>query len=429
MDPFETPQDLQPALRPHSPAAGPASARSLHWPSIWQLGLSLLGVLGLWGGAGTLLVLGFSQMMVRAPLDETTQLFMLSVGLGFFGLLLLPSGAFALARLANRPMQLPAWLKLERAAYGIWLLPIVLLVGHWISTRTTLAWLLLPPLHLFGMGFPILLLLWLGGRGLGPQMPRRTWGIFSVGLVGGPLLILLAEVLAAGAILLMGSLFLASRPELVIQVQSLADDLRLAGQNMQAILQIMEPYLLRPEVGFTLLTFVAGIVPLIEELIKPIGVWLLVGRQATPADGFFAGLLSGAGYALFENLALASQTQDWALAVVARSGTSLIHMATAGLTGWALVEAWRRGRYGRLVMAFLGAILIHGAWNGLTLLTLGSVLETGTDSYLALLRPLATVAPLGLGLLVLLCVALLVGLNRRLQRLPEAGNEPSPALE
>ena len=103
------------------------------------------------------------------------------------------------------------------------------------------------------------------------------------------------------------------------------------------LLDQLETYLMQPSTLYIALLFGALIVPLLEELFKPIGVWLLVGRKPSPAQGFAAGLLSGAGYALFENFSLgASAGEDWAMVVVARIGTSLIHIVTAGLMGWAL---------------------------------------------------------------------------------------------
>ncbi len=107
---------------------------------------------------------------------------------------------------------------------------------------------------------------------------------------------------------------------------------------------------------------------MIEEALKPIGVWLLFGRRLTPAAGFAAGALSGAGYALIESLALTSSGEAWSSLVLARTGTSAVHILTAGLTGWALVLAWQKRRFLPLLLAYLCAVMIHGLWNGLTLM-------------------------------------------------------------
>jgi RsiW-degrading membrane proteinase PrsW (M82 family) len=83
----------------------------------------------------------------------------------------------------------------------------------------------------------------------------------------------------------------------------------------------------------------------------------------TPVEGFTAGLLSGAGYALFESLALASGGEQWAALVFARIGTAGIHILTTGLTGWALVLAWRRRRFLRLAATYVFVVSVHGVWN------------------------------------------------------------------
>ncbi len=48
---------------------------------------------------------------------------------------------------------------------------------------------------------------------------------------------------------------------------------------------------------FGVLAVISGIVPLIEEILKPIALWSLVGKDLTDQEGFVAGLLSGAGFA------------------------------------------------------------------------------------------------------------------------------------
>jgi hypothetical protein len=164
--------------------------------------------------------------------------------------------------------------------------------------------------------------------------------------------------------------------------------------------------------------FGAGIVPLIEELLKPIGVWLLAGARPSPAQGFAAGVLCGAGYALFESMTLASNPQGWAGLVFARIGTGVIHVYTAGLTGWAISLAWRDGRYLRLGAAYLTACLIHSLWNTLALLASFSQLAGPQvdEPGLALLQRAGSVAPYALVVMALLMLTGLLRSNRFLHR-------------
>jgi hypothetical protein len=170
------------------------------------------------------------------------------------------------------------------------------------------------------------------------------------------------------------------------------------------------------------LAFWSLVVPLIEELLKPIGVWLLAGRDLSPAAGFAAGALSGAGYALFESLALTSSGAEWTTLVAARIGTGAVHILATGMTGWGLAIAWREGRYALLGLAYLGAVSIHGLWNGITLFS--SFLAVAESLNLPLDVPgvarLGEIAPIGLSILAGAALVALVWANRRLARSVQA---------
>ncbi len=182
----------------------------------------------------------------------------------------------------------------------------------------------------------------------------------------------------------------------------------------------MGPYLVRPAVIGIVLLFVALIVPMIEELFKPIGVWLLAGSSPSPAAGFAVGALSGGGYAFIESLMLSGTAEQWSAAVLARAGTTAVHILTAALTGWALVQAWQKRGYLRLLLVYLLAVLIHGLWNGLTLLFSFQMLAELQDLTLDLpyFQLIRYIAPAGLVLLAAGCFLGLIGANRVLQAKP-----------
>ncbi len=131
--------------------------------------------------------------------------------------------------------------------------------------------------------------------------------------------------------------------------------------------------------------------------------------------------MSGAGYALFESLALSSSGDEWTFLVVARIGTAVIHILTTALTGWALSQSWRDSRYLRLAAAYLTAVLIHGFWNGLTLISSYNSLLSLQPSppEVSLITRIGAAAPLGLAILTLGALALLLRFNQLLFR---AGN-------
>ncbi len=65
--------------------------------------------------------------------------------------------------------------------------------------------------------------------------------------------------------------------------------------------------------------------------------------------------------------------------MLARTGTSAVHILTAGLTGWALALTWQKRRFLPLLLAYLCSVMIHGLWNGLTLMYSFNLLVTTTE--------------------------------------------------
>ncbi len=406
-----------PAARPPASPLAP-----IHWPSVWQFGLSLLAILGLWGAAASTVFLGLTVRFggTSRPVDDLT-LLLLAASMAVMGALLLPSAGFSLARLIGHPVRTsPAFFRWLRPSLLIFLLPLVLLAGYIVSQNQSLAWLLLPPLHVLAVGLPVAWMAFVGGRGLAYFSPQRTWGIFTAGLVLGPGLIMAFEVGAVVAGILLLILFFILRPDLAKEMSALAQRLATSSASPAATARTLGPYLFRPAVILAVLSFWAGVVPLIEETFKPIGVWLLARRPLTPAEGLAAGVLSGAGYALFESLFLGSSSPAWTSTVVARIGTGVIHIFTTALTGWALASAWGQGRYGRLAGAYLVAVLTHAAWNAVALLavfkTFAEADLTQPTSLSRLFSTLGAASPYILAALALAVFSALVLINRTLWR-------------
>jgi PrsW family intramembrane metalloprotease len=359
-------ENIAPNLQPAEPQRRPP----LDTASAWQFGLSLLAALILWGLALSMLAIGLFQHFnpTNAALGDTPY-FLMTAGTALGGCLMLPSAAYALLHLMGRPA--PANLLLHGA-----LLPIVallglvlaLLLGNWVSANGGLSWLLLPPLHILAVGLPVFLLVYLAVRDIPLGSPQRVWGVFAVGTFLGPLIIFFLETLAV--ILAIAGLitWISTQPALLNQITDLARQFQGTRPTPEEIQRLVMPLLANPLTLFLVFLFASVIVPLIEEALKPIGVWLLIGKNLTPAAGFTAGIISGAGYALVESLAIASGGDGWVGLVIARMGTAIIHILTTGMIGWALALAWEQGRYLRLGGTYLGNVFIHGLWNGLTLL-------------------------------------------------------------
>jgi hypothetical protein len=412
---FPSPEENQP---------GPVLERQrVNWSSAVQFALSALGLVMLWSSAVGTFILALTWRFDQAmPVESATPMFLLAAGLFFSGVLLIPSGGLALLDLFGRGEIGPRWIarfQLQHPGWLILIAPLALLAGYWVSQNQSLAWLLLPPLHLVAVAIPVWWLYYLGRRGLPTAEAQRTWGVLASGLVLGPVLILIAELAVLLLYLVIGGLYLASNPQLSSDLVNLAQRLSFGAPSPEAVQRLLAPFLLRPVVAYLALVFGAVLVPLIEELIKPIGVWLLVGRQISPRDGFAAGLLSGAGYALFENLAFSSNAQDWAWVVLIRIGTAVMHIFTAGLTGWALALAWRERRYLRLGVAYLTAVTIHGLWNGLTLLSVGAELAPADAAGTSFVFRVAAITPYALFALALTTFITLLWANSSFRKVSE----------
>jgi hypothetical protein len=363
-----------------------ASTSPFNWTSLIQLVFSALAALLLLGVAALIAVMGVFQYFNQGSgSTEITQSFMVAASLAFAGVLVLPSAWYAWKNFAfpgPEPMPRP-----EPKGFGIILTLLVLVVvpgvlwlGNWVSQYDQLAWFVLPLLNIIANGLPAFWLIYLGLRGLNPGSPRRQWGVFASGLVVSPAIILVMEFLALIGYGVLAILWAVFNPSISSQLQVLLLRLQRAAPNQDAILRILLPFLLRPGILFAAFAFISVIVPIIEEALKPIAVWFHAGQKLTPVQGFAFGVLCGAGFGLFENLGNTSGgSEAWAILASTRITTLLLHCLTTGMVGWALASAWSQKRYLRLGITYAFAVLLHGLWNGMAVLSSISSLEGQVD--------------------------------------------------
>ncbi|GGD80578.1 protease PrsW [Microbacterium murale] len=120
--------------------------------------------------------------------------------------------------------------------------------------------------------------------------------------------------------------------------------------------------------------------PIVEELAKGLGIFIifLIGRRAFdgPIDGIVYGALIGGGFAFTENI------QYFAISLIEGGGEQLTatfvmrgllspfaHAMFTALTGFAMGLAARRSAskgavFGAGLLGLLGAMILHGFWNG-----------------------------------------------------------------
>jgi hypothetical protein len=385
-----------------------------------QFGLSLLATVCALGLAGMLAIFAFMAMFSPTTgVAETTSILLMATALMIVGLLTAPSTILPLLRLSDRPQPklpwpqgLPVWGVI--LGLGLLALPAAWGLGLLALKAGRAAWVVLPPAHVVAIGVPMLVIIYLAVRGLPTGSAQRAWGALGSGLVMSPVLIFTLEALVMVGFFIAAIFAMATDPELMNKMDALATAWQLRQPSEAEILSTLGPYLARPMVLFSIFLFIAVLVPLIEEAIKPLGVWLLIGRNLAPAEGFALGALSGAGYALVENLGYAMVGGEaWLMLVVQRAGTAALHVTTAGITGWALAWAWRKGWRGawRLGLAYLSAVLIHGLWNGLAVFAALAEVGSVAPQMPSFFKPLGPFAAGALVLIVVLVAGLLLGIN------------------
>ncbi|MDW8326572.1 MAG: PrsW family glutamic-type intramembrane protease [Anaerolineales bacterium] len=327
-------------------------------------------------GAGcAMLVLILSAIGVAAGLSAAALSALLAViGPQAEGLSLDSAAAgVAAVALLGLPLVWQAWLRLRGVAQPPWrtrrrwivpallVVPASLLIGHLLSGARNLPTVLREPwlwLALFAFAALLLALATDGWPGLSRL---RAWGHLVSGSWVATNLAVGLTVPAVFVVLVFGLALLAAfAPEELRELMCLARNPSALADTTRLIAWATRPYVIAGA-----LLVAAVVVPLIEELVKPVGVWVLWSRRPAPMAAFVGGALGGLGFALFEAFLNSAGVgrDEWAGFVVGRLGTTVMHVWASALTGWGIGQLFA-GRWWRAVMAYFGAVLVHGLWNG-----------------------------------------------------------------
>ncbi len=345
------------------------------------------------------------------------------------GIFCMPSVYYSFRRMLN-PKGVP-WRSLR--APSRWLsavsltIPFVLIGGTAILRISGAALLLLPILHILAVVLPTVAVALLAMRELPLGSPQRVWGVLCSSLSLTPLLVLIFEGMT---LLLVGTAslaYLSLHPEGLERLLELGTALQAPDTNLEQAIELLRPLLRSPVIISLVLLVFSVFVPMIEEFVKPIGVWLLYGRPLSPSAGFALGAISGGGFALVETLALSVEMANWVALIGTRLGTAAIHVMTSALCGWALVQLWTKGRYRRALSAYLSAVLIHGLWNGLVVvIALQTILQPQMAEHAApLWNRVSLSASFGLITLAVGALVCLSGMNKQLRQ--ERQSHPNKA--
>ena len=403
-----------------------------NWLTIATLALSVLGIVyflfqvmvlsAVW-------LISLFDAQNNLPQSISVNLFLWSSFLS--GVLLVPLFLLSYARLRNLPV--PLWLDArrpinKRIITGLviaW--PVLILLGWWIAGQPTAAAFLLGPLNVLVAGVPVMWVFTAAQKELNGGSKLRKWRLFGFSLIIMPLMVIVLELIAVvflGGAGLGWFMFQVSRdPALERDLIKFGNQLMILGDDMDAMLTYLMPIIQQPGVLVWLLAAIAGIMPLIEEVIKPAALWSLAGRKISDQEGFVGGMICGAGFALMENILFFTTVltaEDWLFMAVGRAGTGVLHMLASGLAGWGLARAWRGGKLLFLSLMTFLAFILHAVWNGLALISgFAPILVYGTEE----IPWQSGLFYLPLMILLLLSILALYLINRYFRRHPENERE------
>lgn len=398
---------MSPSRSPEDPIPVPEKTE---WLRIGQFAFSVLAAFALLGISlisliASLIQDSITRLGVQVGSDLSPYLF--AVGLGGMGILLIPSAFYAGRRLftGQGPRQIH-WSKLARISY---VAPALILLGYGIQHGPSWARGFLPFVHLLANTAAVFWLLGIARRKLPDQSANRFWGTFASGLGLTPLVTFFLEIVILIGIGLVWIVLMDLMPGFRKDLLELGTQFQNSSGDLEAFQQALGMFAARRGVLFTLFSYVAVLIPLVEELLKPAAVWLLLRRKLSSWEGFVLGATSGAGYALFENLTIGAAADAWTFVTLTRIGTAVVHIFTAGMMGWGIASAFQEKKYGRMVSAYLGAVILHGVWNGLNILSAVGELAAVQQRLGPFVTGLADYTPAGL---VVLAVGSFYGLNK-----------------
>jgi protease prsW family protein len=394
-----------------------------HLPSLLSAILFILGALFLFGIGLLMAVTAFASFGTGIPVKAGQAIFF--AGFSFAGVILFLAAFFAFQKYLQKPsadQNISIPIPNRSIVTFIILTCASILIGYQIGGIKAIAWLLLPILTIPAIVLPLGVLLAFGTRKLPFGTRWQTWSVLGLGMSLTPLILFAAELFIGLMILLGVVAYVIAQPELASQLQTLSQQIMILGPESKATLDLLSPFLTKPAVIVTALIYIAVLVPAVEEIFKPLGVWFFARKLESQAQGFALGALSGAAYALIETIGVSGQTADWASLLSTRIGTGLLHITTSALMGAAIVAAWRERRYLRFVGTYLLAILLHGLWNSLAILfTFSSLAQTlDQGGFLSTVQPELLIAMI---ILAAVLFAILVLSNRGMR----GTIRPSPA--
>tara|TARA_B100000945_G_scaffold292960_1_gene268543 strand:+ start:11774 stop:13069 length:1296 start_codon:yes stop_codon:yes gene_type:complete len=120
------------------------------------------------------------------------------------------------------------------------------------------------------------------------------------------------------------------------------------------------------------LILVSVIAPFVEELLKPVGLLLIIKRLKTPYEGVLYGVACGMGFAIIENMLyelfilLWYGSDAWTINAFVRGiGSTVLHAVGPAAIGFAIAYSKQMGKSMNkyLFYAYIFGFAMHAAWN------------------------------------------------------------------
>ncbi|MDW8065910.1 MAG: PrsW family glutamic-type intramembrane protease [Anaerolineae bacterium] len=230
-----------------------------------------------------------------------------------------------------------------------------------------------------------------------PWSRRAGWWGLGLGSLLIPALALFVEGIAVGmlAVLLLAARVLLEGPGfLQLWLPLSFSPERLSTPSVEHL--IADPW-----VWIGVLIGGVVLVPGIEEALKSFPPALRMrDPTASEASLILYGAISGAGFALMENLLSWQPGGPWTATAIGRLGTTALHILSGGIMGWAWSQV-RLLRFLEGITAYLLAWLLHSLWNTGAIVMGGALLVPLSQQARALVLLSALI---GIGLTLVLVI-------------------------
>ena len=303
--------------------------------------------------SGIAAAVGYLGLPVILPLEDALSYELGNIAALYLGLvggtLAVYHGISSLSGRASSILKLPSF-------YVFWIgLALVLGLGNLVLNQDIATDYLFPPLFILGAALSTGAVLAWTFRALGWPL---TWRQTALAFVCGSTLSIITAIILEGILPYLAYLLISP---LDFMAEAIAD----LGWGASGFVE----RLFASPLIIVYLIFTAFEAPLPEEFAKALGVPMFGRRRITSAPQAFAiGLASGAGFAILENMlyeGLYAQYQGWSWAGITllRSIGSVLHPIGTGIIALGWFEMKEKG-VGRLLKAYLLAVLLHTLWNG-----------------------------------------------------------------